>query len=285
VNWVRGNTTVAKLTQPDGGTLRTAAENRDLLLAAARRLLREQGLANPVHSVTLRAAYEAAGVPQQSAYRLYQGNDVPPQTAFRRDLLAHLLSGSPLSDFDATHTEVIDHITENYDVVTSSGTPYEMGVVFREMMRLATNAWVQAATESDGYVVLVTTAMATQGTDEEAPLSSILRQNAAPNLGVFRSIHDAMTQLFGVRYKGGHTASGVIAMWHGMIHGHLIAGALDPSYSIVYRNTGLDGTPQPWTSVGLLCEALTVRAMEPDPAAIRSMSFEPLTEAKWVDPP
>ncbi|MEL6893627.1 MAG: hypothetical protein AAFP84_18690 [Actinomycetota bacterium] len=224
----------------------------------------------------------AADVPQQSAYRLYQGKDVPPQTAFHRDVLAHLLTDDPVSAFETTQHDVIAYLADQHETITS-GTPYEMGVVFRELMRLSTNIWVRTAAESPGYRVLLTTAVAV-GDGSQADASSLLRSTAVP-FTMHRDVHDAVIEMFGLRYTSGHTAERVIEMWGGLVAGNLVSSAINPSSATFYRDTGPDGSPQAWTSVGLLCEALTVRVMEPDPNAARSMSLAPLTEATWVDAP
>ena len=99
--------------------------------AAARALLPREGACQPGwESITLREAHLAANVPQQSAYRLYQGQDVPPQTAFHRDVLAHLLTDDPIYAFETTQNDVLSYLAGQHDTITS-GTPYEMGVIFR----------------------------------------------------------------------------------------------------------------------------------------------------------
>ena len=130
--------------------------------------------------------------------------------------------------------------------------------------------------------MLLTTAVAVSQSPQVAETSPLLRSTAAP-FTMHRDVHDAVIEMFGLRYTGGHTAERVIEMWGGLVAGNLISSAINPSGAIFYRNTGPDGSPQPWTSVGLLCEALTVRVMEPDPSAARSMSLAPLTEATWVE--
>lgn len=263
--------------------MRTASENRELLLDAARRLLKRKGLANPVQSITLREAYEEAGVPQQSAYRLYQGSADPPQVAFRNDVLAQLLTGDPIASFSATQHQVVDHLTANQKIIRS-GSPYEMGVVFREMMRLSTNAWMEAAGQSEGYGILLNTAVAARYGEADSISASLVQSAEAP-VSMHRGIHDAVNEMFGIRYTEGHTAGRIIAIWGSLVAGSITTAALNPEVEVIYRDTGANREPQPWTTTGLLCEALTVRVMEPDPDADRSMSFEALTESRWVAPP
>lgn len=252
---------------------RTAAENKALLLAAAKELLNERGLASPVRAITLRSAYERSGVHQQSAYRLYQGREHSPQEEFQRDVLAHLLLDDPLGDITEAGSAVVEYLAAQSDVL-NDGTPRERGLVFREQMRIATGSWVDAASRSHGLAVAVVAAVSDSNASE-----TIMGSFDSPLEWHFTQL-DQVLQLFGLTYRAGFTLSSMIQLSSVMFAGGYVADAMGSEPYVVLRDTGEGGRPQEWTATGILCEALCVRALDQDRASPVQTSLGPLSEGR-----
>lgn len=62
--------------------------------------------------------------------------------------------------------------------------------------------------------------------------------------------------------------------------GSYLSDAMSSEPFVVYRATSPTEGPKAWTPAGLLCEALCVRALVPDPSSPIETSLEPLMQGE-----
>lgn len=260
---------------------RSAEQTRTALLEVGRQILAERGLSMALAHVTLADAIERADVPRQSAYRLYQGKEVDPQQAFRVDVMRSLLEGD-LTETGPVADPVLEFLDEGFGLL-GAADPVEKAVLFREGLRLSCSMWTNAVATSPGFPVFVVSLIAV-ATDPNPPphLADALEQSSIVPISIHRDVQTVVNEQFGIRYRAGVTPEAFGNILAAITMGLTVDEGFDPQSGVVLRNTGADGQPQEWTRLAIVTEALTVRLMEPDPAADTPMDFDVLSAADWV---
>ena len=198
------------------------------MLRAGVDLLLEEGLATGAERVTLDRAAIHAGVSRASAYRLWGGGSVKPQTRFSLDLIVQFAEYLPVGgDDDAKRTEeaIVAAVSELPDLRKAS--PEERWIALANVVRAG--AWVNLTSiaASPSWWAYVGIAAATRsrelsaaGREADASVHEALERGEARALQGFSDTYEALAELFGLEprapYEVGQFATAAAALVEGL---------------------------------------------------------------------
>lgn len=247
----------------------TRDQARDALLVAGREVLTEVGLSGGVGRVTLAEAINRSGVPRPSAYRVFGETELDPQRAFHEELIIDITEVGPALDVDMIAGPVRNLLAQVEEIGVEA-TPEDLTWYLRDLVRLAAVA-ASDATFSETPIGLYMSVLAS--TLDAAPndrVEAAARQAEEATVNAFIPfLREALTS-FGLRLRDGWTFLDLSSTLLASILGALLTARVTPAAPELQLATGRDGSPQPWTPLGITLLGIVGQATEPDPRMVAS---------------
>ena len=240
-----------------------AAESKQALLVAGRKLLRERGVAPGLDRVTLKDAIAESGVPRSTAYRIFSGKGGPLES-FRLAMLAEL-DGSV--DMRACE-DAVDQVLEEQADRMESGEPDQMAIALREMIRVAVRAHVDSVAANVEFKMYMSSLAASGVALTTDPDVTEMHKAAAERYSerLVPWLRDLLLR-FGLRVREPMTVEEFAAVCVVTIEGVSLRQHLDQRLTSIKRTTGPNGALQVWNAAAVAIEANALVFFEANPAA------------------
>lgn len=249
------------------GSSRLSVEQaRDILLSEGRRILAERGARTDPVGVDLAEAISNCEVARSSAYRAFQHDVLTPQQSFSEELAKSLLETDTSGDVTATTAAAVEVVLAN-PTVFAVGSPLELAVCLRELIRVTVRANLQAHNESPLRWLYMSTLAAVGRSAEPAmhPLAGVLRTEERTEMMV--ALYTELAGNFGLKLRTGWTWERLDAAVSAAVLGTAARMDMVEDLDGLMRPTGPGGELRTWTTCAVLVEGLMMCALEPDPSA------------------
>lgn len=252
-----------------GTTQRPRSELREILLAAGRDLVLEEGFGNGVEHITFKKVFDA--VEDRHGFRCTNASVIGRIWGNQAEFQAEVLSSMP---FELDH----DRLAETFSAVAAivdAADPSKLETreqAMYEAIRVSTTAHAKLVLESRTWPIWMGIwAVTASGTTEEveptkARLREILQDTYESESGAYALIFEWVLDRLGFKvaqpYDLGMVATAMTSLVEGLAMQELVG--IDGLHGIE-RATGPGGSAQRWSLLGVACEAVARQMVEPDP--------------------
>ncbi|MEE9414841.1 MAG: hypothetical protein V3V01_06105 [Acidimicrobiales bacterium] len=242
------------------------SEAKERLLSAGRKLLADRGIGAAEMGVELADAIGESGVPKSSAYRLFSSETGTPQSNYTSELMRSLLEGGAHSDPDLGRDAALTVLAEHPGIF-DDGSPLELAMVLRELVRQVSNANSAALIDSTSLRVYVTALASSVDPGPDPSPGSVeasLKASEAQE-PPFIPLYKELTELFGLRLRLGWSWQMFDAVIASSTYGNALLHPFNEHVANIVRSTGPNGDDQQWTTTGIILEGTALIALEPNP--------------------
>lgn len=239
---------------------------RELLLAAGRAILEEEGLSVGAGDLTFKRVFQhvesTTGVRLTNASvirRIWQN-----QEEYQADVLLTVATTADSSGELVRTATALEPVMAAFDLSSPEGRLWSL----RELARVGGEASIRARLETRDWSLWVgvwVLALTSDPVGTRRRLRDALAEGLESAAVVWDELFTLICAHLGIRVRAPLTLRQFTVSVSAMVEGSALRQGGDPELAVIWRPTGRDGGTQPWTLFGVCMEALAVRFFEIDP--------------------
>lgn len=245
---------------------RSREETRQMLLAAGRSILRDEGLGTGAEAITFKKVLDR--VERETGVRLTNASLIhrvwENQAEFQADLLVSIALGQNHTDIDDA-VKGAKRAMAAFDV----GTPAARSASLGELCRVAGQLNAQALRESTDWPLLIgvwSLAVSGNGPDYGKRIEAALRTGYDAFTAHVETAYATMASFLGFRLREEFVLRDFVVAADSLAQGFGLRDRIDDSMmKSIIRRTGPGGSEQEWTLFGAAFEGLVNQFFEIDP--------------------
>lgn len=221
------------------------------------------GVSAGLDVVKLDAAITAAEVPRGAAYRLWEDEDLAPQDAFRRAVLLHLMTETPLSTGIESSEAASAAVIDKHQALLESDDPAARDWVRREMLRVGCAVNFAQIRDSQLWRIYraVAVAATTQGHDKELREAASVGERRL--VAGYSKMFLDFAVVFGWQVRSPYTIDQFTWCAYALVEGLSNRAGSTAHHDEIVRPTGLHGEDESWTLFAVGFDALVTEFFEP----------------------